>query len=232
MPIIVGFRNACDISCEPKRWRVAESSSDSPFTRIQKKRHLSAEFSKTPRKRSPILALPLGGEPMKEGTRRSLQQLLEQHDREYLEKLKANVSEIGDEEAFTRGFESIRNDIIQPVMAEFHDLLEEHGLKSRVSIEPRLIQSDGEIKPGKIVFECLVLTDAEIHGFPITTPTLAFISKPRLGKVLVHENSALPYFGGHIGVIEECGLKEVTADLVEKHLLAFSEKILRGTDVS
>ena len=67
---------------------------------------------------------------------------------------------------------------------------------------------------------------------PGTTPALTFISGAGLGKILVHEESVLPFVGGHIGVIDECDLDDVNSDLVEKHLLALSQKILQSGDVS
>ncbi len=169
---------------------------------------------------------------MKQATEQQLRTLLEQHDREYLKKLAIEHDWARAGEAFDRKFEEIRDDVIRPAMEDVHDLMAEHGLKSQITVTDRTVQSDGKVKPASIAFEYLVHADAEYQGMPGTTPALTFISEAGLGKVLVHEESMLPFIGGHIGVIDQCDLDEVNSDLVEKHLLALSEKMLRGTDVS
>jgi hypothetical protein len=169
---------------------------------------------------------------MKQATEQHLRTLLEQHDRAYLKKLEIEHDWVVESADFDRKFEKLRTDVIKPVMEDFHDLLEEHGLKSQIAENDRVVHSDGKVKPASIAFEYLVHADAEYQGMPGTTPALSFISEAGLGKVLIHEESMLPFVGGHIGIIDERRLDEVTSDLVEKHLLALSEKILRGTDVS
>lgn len=169
---------------------------------------------------------------MKESTERQLRKLLEQHDREYLAKLEAEGDWVRKSEKFDRRFEETRETIIQPVMEEFHRLMEEHGLKSRIVVDHRLLQSDGLVRPAKIALEFLVHTGEEFQGLVGSTPTLTFISEGVLGKILIHEDSILPFVGGHRGIIGERGLDEITESLVEEQLLAFSEKILRGTEVS
>lgn len=169
---------------------------------------------------------------MKESTERQLRALLEQHDREYLAKLEAESEWARESETFDQRFEAMRESVIQPVMAEFKSLLDEHGLESRIVVDHRLVQSDGLVKPAKIAFEFLVHTELEYQGLVGSTPSLTYISEAVLGKVLIQEDSMLPYVGGHRGVIAECGLDEITPDLVEAQLLAISEKILKGTEVS
>lgn len=75
-------------------------------------------------------------------------------------------------------------------------------------------------------------TKFQAHGFPVTTPTLAFIADPANNNVLVHENSMLPYFGCLVGVIDQCALDDLTGDVVEKHLRAVAQKVVRGTRAS
>jgi hypothetical protein len=59
-----------------------------------------------------------------------------------------------------------------------------------------------------------------------------FMADPVNENVLVHENSILPYFGGHVGLVEQCTLDGLTGEHVEKHLLALAQKVLRGTGAS
>lgn len=169
---------------------------------------------------------------MREATKRQLQELLEQHDREYLRKAKAERDWEVEGENFDRSFENAKENIIEPIMQEFHDVLAEHGIKSRIDSTLRTTQSDGKVVPAKIAHEYLVHTDIEFQGLPGTTPALTFVGESTLGKILIHEDSMLTFIGGHAGVIAECSLDELTTDLVEKHLLAFSGKILKGTGVS
>ena len=80
-----------------------------------------------------------------------------------------------------------------------------------------------------IAFEFRVLTDPETHGFPLPRRRSPSSPTPPTSTVLVHENSILPFFGGHVGVIGQCALDDLTGELVEKHLLAVARKVLRGT---
>lgn len=169
---------------------------------------------------------------MQQATEQKLRDLLERHDLAYLKKLEIEHDWTVAGEEFDRGFRELRRTVIQPVMADFHALMAEHGLRSRITESDREVLSDGKVRPATIAFEFLVHADAEYQGMPGTTPALTFISEAGLGKVLIHEESMLPFVGGHIGIIDERRLDEVTADLVEKHLLALSEKILRAGDVS
>lgn len=169
---------------------------------------------------------------MKQATEEKLRTLLDQHDRAYLKKLEIERDWTLESEEFDQEFHRVRVNVIRPVMADFHAMMEAHGLKSQIAEADRVILSDGKVKPASIAFEYLVHADAEHQGMPGTTPALTFISEAGLGKVLIHEESMLPFVGGHIGIIDERRLDEVTADLVEEHLLALSAKILRGADVS
>ena len=169
---------------------------------------------------------------MQQATEQKLRNLLERHDRAYLKKLEIEHDWTVAGEEFDRKFGDLRATVIRPVMEDFHALMEEHGLQSQIAETDRTVLSDGKVKPASIAFEFLVHADAEYQGMPGTTPALTFISEAGLGKVLVHEESMLPFVGGHIGIIDERRLDEVTGELVEKHLLALSEKILRGADVS
>lgn len=169
---------------------------------------------------------------MKQANKQKLQALLDSHDRAYLKKLEIEHDWVRAGELFDQKFEKVRDDVIWPAMTEVHDLMAEHGLKSQIRVTDRTVHSDGKVKPASIALEYLVHADAEFKGMPGTTPALTFISEAGLGKVLVHEESVLPFVGGHIGVIDECDLDDVDSDLVEKHLVALSQKILKSGDVS
>jgi hypothetical protein len=117
-------------------------------------------------------------------------------------------------------------------MTKLHALMRDHGLQSEIVVSQRHTESDGKITPSSIAFEFRVLTDPETHGFPVTTPTLAFIADPAHTNVLVYENSILPFFGGYAGVIDLCALDDLTGEVVEKHLLAVAQKVLWRTGAS
>jgi len=117
-------------------------------------------------------------------------------------------------------------------MAKAKALMHDHGVHAEIISTEHRIETGGRATPSEIRFEFRVLTDAEAHGFHVTTPTLAFIDDPASESVLVHENSILPYVGGHVGLVAHYGLDGLTSELVEEHLLAVARKVLRGTDAS
>ena len=169
---------------------------------------------------------------MREETERQFRQLLGQHDREFLKSVTPRAERVLREQEFDSQFQERIKDVIEPVMTKLRALMHEHGLRSEILVTQRCAEPAGKITPSSIAFEFRVVTDPETHGFPITMPTLAFIADPANNIVLVHENSILPFFGGHVGVIDQCALNGLTDELVEKHLLAVAQKVLRGTAVT
>lgn len=169
---------------------------------------------------------------MREATERQFRQILEQHDRDFLKTVKGGTEPALREQEFDRQFHERCADVVSPIMEKLRTLMHDHGLQSAIAEVPRRSEADGKITPSSITFEFRVLTDPEIHGFPIVTPGLAFIADPANGVVLVHENSILPFLGGHVGVIDQCSLERLTGEFVEQHLLAIARKVLRGTGVS
>lgn len=166
---------------------------------------------------------------MRKETERQFRQLLEQHDHEFLKSVTPSAERTLRQQEFDLRFHERSNDVIQPIMTKLRALMHDHDLQSEIVVTQRRTESDGKITPSGIAFEFRVLTDPETHGFPVTTPTLAFIADPANNTVLVHENSILPFLGGHVGVIDQCALDDITGELVEKHLLAVARKVLRGT---
>ena len=168
---------------------------------------------------------------MHAATRQQFSDLLAQHDREMLRAQALHADAAVETERFDREFDDVRKHVIEPVMQEVRDMLHEHGLQSAIHVDHRHAE-DGTQCPTRISFEFQVLTDAEVRGFPLTMPTLTFSAEPEIGKVVVTENSVLPFVGGHVGVVDQCQLHGITAGLVERHLLELARKVLRGTGVS
>jgi hypothetical protein len=169
---------------------------------------------------------------MKEATKYQLLQILAEHVQEaFKASIKQARTFIGPE-TFDQEFERIREQVIRPIMVELHDLMKQHGLKSRIIVDNRAVGPDGKLQPAKISFEYLVLTDAEAEGLPVATPTVEFIAQPEAGRVLINENSALPFVGGHVGPVGQYALGDMTSDVVEKYLLDVTRNVLRGTGVS
>jgi len=169
---------------------------------------------------------------MRAETERQFRDLLEQHDREFLKSATAGAVRALTEQEFDLRFLERTKDVVEPVMTKLRTLMHDHGLHSEIVVTQRRSEAGGKIIPSGITFEFRVLTDPETHGFPITTPSLAFIADPTNSNVQVHENSILPFLGGHIGMIDQCALDDLTSERVEKHLLAVAQKVLRGTGVS
>ncbi len=172
------------------------------------------------------------GTAMREVTERLFRQLLEQHDTELLRSTSSDANRMLVEQEFDRRFHELGKDTIKPILEKARDLMADHGLRAAIVVAHRHTEADGKTTPSSITFEFRVLTDAEVEGFPVTIPTVAFVADPTCNGVSVHENSVLPYVGGHIGVIDRCSFAEFTGDIVEKHLLAVAQKVLRGTGAS
>ncbi len=166
---------------------------------------------------------------MREETERQFKRLLEQHDREFLKRAGPAAEHALRLQEFDRRFHERVQDVVEPVMAKARALLHDHGVQSKIVATQRHAAADGKITPSSIAFQFDVLTDAESHGFPITTPTLSFIADPARNAVLVYEDTLLPFFGGQVGVSGHCTLDELTSETVERHLLAVARKVLRGT---
>jgi hypothetical protein len=160
---------------------------------------------------------------------RQFKDLLENHDREFLVSAAKSAANALREQDFEERFHERAKDIIEPAMVELSQLLHDHEIKSGFVVTNRHTDMGGKVTPSSIAFEFRVLTDPETHGFPITTPTLSFIADPANMDVQVHENSILPFLGGHIGMIDRFKLGDLTEERVEKHLLAVAKKVLRGT---
>ncbi len=169
---------------------------------------------------------------MREETERQFRQVLEQHDRESFKSTGPAAECVFREQEFDRRFQERAKDVIEPILAKAKALMHDHGLHSGIVVTQRRTEADGKITPSSIAFEFHVLTDAQTHGFPTTTPSLAFIADAGGDAVVVHENSMLPFFGGHLGIIDRVRLDELTGELVERHLLAFARKVLPGTGTS
>jgi hypothetical protein len=170
-----------------------------------------------------------GNTVMREATERQFRELLEQHDREFLRSASRDGKQALREQEFDRRFHEHAADMVAPIMTKLRSLMRDHDLHSEIILTQRHTDAGGKITPSSIAFEFRVLTDPETHGFPITTPTLTFIADPSNNAVMVHENTILPFLGGHVGLIDQCPLDQLSAERVEKHLLAVARKVLRGT---
>jgi hypothetical protein len=166
---------------------------------------------------------------MRQDTERQFRQLLEHHDREFLKAATAAARKALTQQEFDLRFQERAWVVVLPIMTTLRSLMHDHGLHAEI-VETHCHTDDrGKTVPSSVTFEFHVLTDPETYGFPITTPALAIIAEPANRNVQVHENSILPFLGGHLGVIDTCTLDELTGARVEKHLLAVAQKVLRGT---
>jgi len=169
---------------------------------------------------------------MRAETERQFKELLEKHDREFLTSAAQNAANALRDQDFDQRFAERASDVIEPVMTELSKLMRDHGIKSSIIMTKRHVETGGKVTPSSVSFEFRVLTDAETHGFPVTTPSLAFVADPANSDVQVHENSILPFLGGHVGMIDRCKLGDLTSERVEKHLLSVAKKVLRDTGAS
>jgi hypothetical protein len=168
---------------------------------------------------------------MRDETEARFRRLLERHDRESLRAVTPDERRALRAREWDTQFLEKAETVVRPILARLHTLMHDHGLRSGIVLNKRRTEPDGSATPASITFEFQVLTDPETHGFPITLPTLAFIGDPVHGMIMVHENSVLPFIGGHVGIIDQCPIEGLTGDFVERHLFSIAAKVLRGTDV-
>lgn len=167
---------------------------------------------------------------MREETEFQFRRLLEDHDRDLLRLPTADAHQALRDQTWDTRFHDRIEHLVHPIMTRLRAMMHEHGLRSEIVVTHRQTNDAGRIVPSSIAFEFHVLTDPETHGFPVTTPSVTFVGDPTLDAVQVHENSMLPFLGGHVGMIDQCKLAWLDEAFVEKHLLAVARKILRGTD--
>lgn len=167
---------------------------------------------------------------MRDETEARFRHLLERHDRERLRATTPGERRAFREQEWDTRFQETADTVVRPILERLRTLMHDHGLRAEVIQTKRRTETDGTIAPSSIVFEFRVLTDPETHGFPITTPSLSFIGDPVHGTVMVHEDSVLPFLGGHVGIVDQVSIEGLSGDLVERHLLAIAAKILREAD--
>jgi hypothetical protein len=167
---------------------------------------------------------------MREEAEARFRHLLERHDRELLRPLGPDARRALREQEWDRRFHETVERVVQPIMTRLRTLMHDHGLRGEITVTRRHTDADGKVTPSSIAFAFQVLTDPETHGFPITIPTLTLIGDAVHDAVQAHENSVLPFLGGHVGIVDQCPLERLDADFVEKHLFAIARKVLRGTD--
>lgn len=167
---------------------------------------------------------------MREESEQRFRRLLEQHDRELLAAAAARAERGMRDQAWDARFHDRARDVVLPVMQRLKALMHEYELNSAIIVTNRRTSPEGVVTPSSVGFEFRVLTDPETHGFPITVPSLTLIADPASRAVLVHENTMLPYEGGHVGLVARHGLEDLTGAAVEDHLYAVAGKILRGND--
>ena len=169
---------------------------------------------------------------MREATEHALRHLLERHDRAVLRSAGSDTDRALRMQDFDRRFQERVKHTVEPVMANARALMHDHGVHSEIVVAQRRSEPDGKVTPSSITFEFRVLTDAEVEGFPLTIPSLAFIADPVGDAVLVQENSILPFAGGYVGVVARASIDELTGEYVEDQLLRVAQKVLSDSTAS
>lgn len=165
---------------------------------------------------------------MKQATKAKLEEILVGHDREFLVNKGQFSKQIATVETFNEAFDHLCTGVIRPVMEEVQALLKQHQIHAEIVVKESRPGVAGKAQLASVMFELHVLTDAEAHGVPLSIPHIVFIAEPSTGKVRLHEDTILPYLGGHAGLVRELAFGDVTADLVEDCLVDLAKKVLKG----
>lgn len=126
-------------------------------------------------------------------------------------------------EEFLSNFAGRIQAVVRPVMLEAAELLGRGGHEYEIVENPDGLQPDGRTLNAAItltIFPNGVRPTDPRSDEPKGWPHIAFFVNPTKNTVLVHESAMMPGVGGPAGTAGEYPLDEVTAEVVEKHIVS------------
>lgn len=126
-------------------------------------------------------------------------------------------------EEFLSNFAGRIQSVVRPVMTETAELLKRSGHDYEI-----IENSDGLQPDGKILNAAIVLAIYPNGERPIDPrnsdqsgwPHIAFFVNPNRNTIFVHESAMMPSMGGPAGTAGEYPLEDITAEIVEKHIVS------------
>lgn len=126
-------------------------------------------------------------------------------------------------EEFLSNFADRIQTTVRPVMVEAAELLKRSGHDYEVIENSDGLQADGKTLNAAIVLaifpEGVRPTDPR-NPDQSGWPHIAFFVNPNKNTIFVHESAMMPNIGGPAGTAGEYTLDEVTADVVQKHIVS------------
>lgn len=126
-------------------------------------------------------------------------------------------------EEFLSNFAGRIQNIVRPVMVEAAELLKRSGHDYEIIENSDGLQPDGKTLNAAIVLaifpEGVRPTDPR-NPDQSGWPHIAFFVNPNKNTIFVHESAMMPNIGGPAGTAGEYTLDEITADVVQKHIVS------------
>lgn len=154
---------------------------------------------------------------------RSIEAILDEYNRKQrAARLEMELRKAQREE-FLSNFADRIQSTVRPVMAEAAELLKRSGHDYEVIENSDGLQADGKTLNAAIVLaifpEGVRPTDPR-NPDQSGWPHIAFFVNPNKNTIFVHESAMMPNVGGPAGTAGEYTLDEITADVVQKHIVS------------
>jgi hypothetical protein len=154
---------------------------------------------------------------------RSIEAILDEYNRKQrAARLEMELRKAQREE-FLSNFAGRIQSTVRPVMVEAAELLKRSGHDYEIIENSDGLQPDGKTLNAAIVLaifpEGVRPTDPR-NPDQSGWPHIAFFVNPNKNTIFVHESAMMPNIGGPAGTAGEYALDEVTADVVQKHIVS------------
>jgi hypothetical protein len=126
-------------------------------------------------------------------------------------------------EEFLSNFAGRIQSTVRPVMVEAAELLKRSGHDYEIIENSDGLQADGKTLNAAIVLA--IFPEGERPNDPRNSdqsgwPHIAFFVNPNKNTIFVHESAMMPNIGGPSGTAGEYTLDEITAEIVQKHIVS------------
>jgi len=126
-------------------------------------------------------------------------------------------------EEFLSNFASRIQAVVRPVMEEASELLKRSGHDCEIIQNSDGLQPDGKTLNAAIVLA--IFPEGERPNDPRKSdqtgwPHIAFFVNPNKNTIIVHESAMMPNVGGPAGTAGEYSLEQISAEIVQKHIVS------------
>lgn len=131
------------------------------------------------------------------------------------------------QDEFINSFEKLCNEVIQPKMLEFKELLNTNGYGCFINYNKENSTEKGFDTKPNINFEISHNVTDKFYSRN-KYPHIMFIADKSDLKIMIHENTMFPNSSGHAGMKNKSyTIEELNSDIVEKEVTESIEKILK-----